>query len=81
MYTKEMFGLISGKVKKQINAAINELDMNLSNNYKDLAHKALKDLDILVSQLHDDGSLKEKDFQKLSLKVEDYKKRMAGYHH
>ncbi len=55
--------------------------MNLSNNYKDLAHKALKDLDILVNQLHDDGSLKEKDFQKLSLKVEDYKKRMAGYHH
>lgn len=49
MYTKEMFGLISGKVKKQINAAINELDMNLSNNYKDLAHKALKDLDILVT--------------------------------
>ena len=81
MYTKEMSVLISGKVKKQINAAVNELDMNLSNNYKDLAHKALKDLDTLVNQLHEDGSLKEKDFQKLALKVEDYKRRMAGYHH
>ncbi len=73
--------MISGKVKKQINAAVNELEMNLSNNYKDLAHKALKDLDILINQLHDDGSLKEKDFIKMSAKVDEYKRQMAGYHH
>ena len=73
--------MITGKVKKQINAAINELDMNLSNNYKDLAHKALKELDELVHKLHEDGDLKEKDYMKLSAKVDEYKRRMAGYHH
>ena len=73
--------MITGKVKKQVNAAINELDMNLSNNYKDLAHKALSELDELVNKLYDDGDLKEKDYMKLSAKVDEYKRSMSGYHH
>ncbi len=73
--------MITGKVKKQVNAAINELDMNLSNNYKDLAHKALRELDELVNKLYDDGDLKEKDYMKLSAKVDEYKRSMSGYHH
>ena len=73
--------MITGKVKKQVNAAINELDMNLSNNYKDLAHKALRELDELVYKLYDDGDLKEKDYMKLSAKVDEYKRSMSGYHH
>lgn len=73
--------MMNRKVKSQINAAINELDMNLSNNYKDLAHKALKELDELVENLHASGEIKDKDYAKLSEKVENYKIRMAGYHH
>lgn len=73
--------MITGKVKKQVNAVINELDMNLSNNYKDLAHKALRELDELVNKLYDDGDLKEKDYMKLSAKVDEYKRSMSGYHH
>lgn len=73
--------MLKGKVKKQINEAINELDMNLANNYKDLAHQALRNLDDLVNTLYAEGSLKEKDFKKLSDKVADYKRQMAGYHH
>ena len=73
--------MITGKVKKQVNAAINELDMNLSNNYKDLAHKALRELDELVNKLYDDGDLKEKDYMKLSAKVDEYKRSMSVYHH
>jgi hypothetical protein len=55
--------------------------MNLANNYKDLAHKALKELDELVTKLNEEGQLKEKDYTKLRDKVDDYKRRMAGYHH
>lgn len=55
--------------------------MNLANNYKDLAHKALKELDELVTKLNEEGQLKEKDYTKLRDKVDDYKRRMVGYHH
>ena len=46
--------MMSRKVKQQVNSAVNELDMNLANNYKDLAHKALKELDELVTKLNED---------------------------
>lgn len=73
--------MMNRKVKQQINAAINELDMNLANNYKDLAHKALRELDDLVESLHAQGELKDRDYTKLVNKVNEYKVRMAGYHH
>lgn len=73
--------MMNRKVKQQINAAVNELDMNLANNYKDLAHKALEELDRLVEELHNTEELKDKDYAKLSDKVRDYKSRMANYHH
>ena len=73
--------MMNRKVKQQVNAAINELDMNLSNNYKDLAHKALRELDELVEKLHAEGNLKDKDYAKLADRVSDYKRRMSGYHH
>ena len=55
--------MMSRKVKQQVNSAVNELDMNLANNYKDLAHKALKELDELVTKLNEEGQLKEKDYK------------------
>ena len=62
--------MMSRKVKQQVNSAVNELDMNLANNYKDLAHKALKELDELVTKLNEEGQLKEKDYTKLRDKVD-----------
>lgn len=38
-------------VKQQLNAKLNEMNMNLANNYKDLAHDALKELDQMVEDL------------------------------
>lgn len=73
--------MINRKVKQQLKAAVNELDMNLANNYKDLAHAALKDLDALVEKLHNDGQLKDKDYNKMADVVNQYKKNMVGYHH
>lgn len=73
--------MINRKVKQQLKAAVNELDMNLANNYKDLAHAALKNLDALVENLHNDGQLKDKDYNKMADVVNQYKKNMAGYHH
>ncbi len=73
--------MLKRKVKLQIEAKKNELDMNLANNYKDLAHDALKELDAMVEELKNNGVLKEKDYTKLREMTDGYKRKMANYHH
>lgn len=73
--------MLNRKVKHQIDAAINELDMNLANNYKDLARDALKVLESLVVELYGKGEIKYKDYEKLQSRVNEYKTKMIGYHH
>ncbi len=73
--------MLKRKIKLQVEAKKNELDMNLSNNYKDLAHDALKELDVMVEALKNNGEIKEKDYAKLRDMTDGYKRRMANYHH
>ncbi|MCH5266018.1 MAG: hypothetical protein J1F02_08975 [Lachnospiraceae bacterium] len=55
--------------------------MALSNNYKDNAHTALKELYELLDTLKAEGRLKEKDWQKWKTKADGYTTRMKGYSH
>lgn len=73
--------MLKRKIKLQVEAKKNELDMNLANNYKDLAHDALKELDVMVEELKNNGEIKEKDYAKLRDMTDSYKRRMANYHH
>ncbi len=73
--------MIKRKVKQRLDYEFNDLVINLSNNYKDLARAALKKLQATVEELHNDGSLSDKDYLKQKAKVDDYAKRMEGYHH
>lgn len=68
-------------VKQQLNAKLNEMNMNLANNYKNLAHDALKELDQMVEDLKQSGDLKEKDYQKMRQMVDGYKVKLSDYHH
>lgn len=68
-------------VKQQLNAKLNEMNMNLANNYKDLAHDALKELDQMVEDLKQSRDLKEKDYQKMRQMVDGYKVKLSDYHH
>lgn len=68
-------------VKQQLNAKLNEMNMNLANNYKDLAHDALKELDQMVEDLKQSGDLEEKDYQKMRQMVDGYKVKLSDYHH
>ena len=43
--------MMKRSVKQQLNAKLNEMNMNLANNYKDLAHDALKELDQMVEEI------------------------------
>ena len=73
--------MIKRRVKQQLNAKLNEMNMNLANNYKDLAHDALKELDQMVEDLKQSGDLKEKDYQKKRQMVDEYKVKLSDYHH
>ena len=73
--------MMKRSVKQQLNAKLNEMNMNLANNYKDLAHDALKELDQMVEDLKQSGDLKEKDYQKMRQMVDGYKAKLSDYHH
>ena len=73
--------MMKRSVKQQLNAKLNEMNMNLANNYKDLAHDALKELDQMVEDLKQSGELKEKDYQKMRQMVDGYKVKLSDYHH
>ena len=73
--------MMKHSVKQQLNAKLNEMNMNLANNYKDLAHDALKELDQMVEDLKQSGDLKEKDYQKMRQMVDGYKVKLSDYHH
>lgn len=73
--------MIKRNIKQQLNAKLTEMNMNLANNYKDLAHDALNELDRMVENFKASGDLKEKDYQKMRRMVDDYKRKLADYHH
>jgi hypothetical protein len=73
--------MLKRKTKLIINAKLGELKMNLENNYKDLAHAALKDYMAVLESLKSDNMINDKDYLKYKKIGEDYKTQMADYHH
>ena len=67
--------------KKEIEALFHEIQINLENNYKDLAICARKQAEEALSRCETSGELKEKDYKRFQTQLEDYTKRMEGYHH
>lgn len=74
-----MFNSKAKEAKREMEALYNEIQINLENNYKDLAIGARKKASVRLEELKD--ALKEKDYTKLKAKLDDYTKRMEGYHH
>lgn len=73
--------MIKRTIKKRLDSEFNELTINLENNYKDLAIQALKQLKNSIEELHNSGELKDKDYMKVKARVDEYSRKMEGYHH
>ena len=73
--------MIKRKIKQDLEGKLNELKINLENNYKDLAHDALKELQNALDSYKESGELKEKDYMKYKQTADHYAMRMANYHH
>lgn len=76
-----MFNSKSRQAKKEVEAIFNEIQINLENNYKDLAIGARKKAALRLEELNSSGELGDKDYHRLKATLDDFTKRMEGYHH
>lgn len=81
-----MFGFFKnmGKTPRrnpQLEDAINKLNLNRSNNYKDAAQEDFKNLEAVFAKLCESGKLNEKQKSYYNDIVEDFRVKMDGYTH
>lgn len=67
--------------KKEIEDLFHEVQINLENNYKDLAISARKQAEAKLAEYQESGAIKGKDYARLKEQLDVYTKRMEGYHH
>lgn len=73
--------MIKRRIRLELEALLNEMKINLENNYKDLAHEALKKLHTTLEDYHETGILKDKDYNKYKQVANEYSMRLKDYHH
>ena len=74
-------GLFKSKAEKELDGIIQQLEMNMSNNYKDNAQDNLKELEGTLNALRNSGDLKGTVLSKYESILGSYKEKMQGYTH
>ena len=74
-------GLFKSKEEKELELTISRIQMNLENNYKDLAISYLKDSEALFHRLCEEEKLNAKKKEHYGRIIEGYQQRMKGYNH
>ncbi len=74
-------GLFKRKAEKELDAIIQRLEMNMSNNYKDNAQDDLKEFEATLVSLKESGGLKSASATKYEGILREYKEKMVGYSH
>ena len=69
------------RAKKELDGIIHEIDVNLANNYKSVAHENRKKLIERTEALYEVGALKDKDYVEYRKRYETYTQVMKDYHH
>lgn len=73
--------LFRSKAEKELDEIIAQIDINLQNNYKSMAHDARRRLGERCEALHNAGALREKEYIYYRRAYEDYTEKMKDYHH
>ena len=79
--SKKEKNMLKRSVRMELETIIQELQVNLENNYKDLARDALKKLHATLEENLATGRMKEKDYNKYKKIADDYSNKMTNYHH
>lgn len=70
--------MIKKNIKEEISRAQYEMDLNLENNYRELAYKNFLEYVSIIKKYKDEGAFKAKDLEKLENKVSQYKERFES---
>lgn len=73
--------MLKRSIRIELDSLLKEMKINLENNYKDLAHDALRALHAKLEEYHDSGVIKDRDYQKYKQIANDYSVRLKDYHH
>lgn len=77
-----MFGFLQGIGKnKQLDAIIQRIEMNVSNNYKDAAQTGLQEFAESLHKLEVEGKIKEKQKQYYEDKLAAFQEQMKNFTH
>ena len=77
-----MFNFLkAAAVNKQLDAIVQRIEMNVSNNYKDAAQLNLKELEDELKKLEDAGSLNSKQKEYYGGRLSSFKERMKNFTH
>ncbi len=74
-------GLFKSKAEKELDAIIQRLEINMSNNYKDNAQDDLKELRARFDAMKSSGGLKTSSEAKYEHIIAEYREKMAGFSH
>ncbi|MBR6475965.1 MAG: hypothetical protein IKS98_11010 [Lachnospiraceae bacterium] len=73
--------LFKNKYEKKLDEILEELQMNMSNNYKDNAQKNLEELESALTRFSEQGRLKDKSRENYENILKSFKERLKGYTH
>ncbi len=74
-------GLFKSKAEKELDAIIQRLEMNMSNNYKDNAQDDLKELETMIDAHKTLRNVKRGILTKYEGILDELKEKMKGYSH
>lgn len=73
--------IFKNKYEKKLDEILDEMQMNMSNNYKDNAIKNLSEFESALSRFSEQGRLKDKSLKKYESTLKNFKERLKGYSH
>ncbi len=73
--------IFKNKYEKKLDEIIEEMQMNMSNNYKDNAQKNLEEFESALQRYSEQGRIKEKSREKYENMLTSFKERLKGYTH
>ena len=77
-----MFNFLkAAAVNKQLDAIVQRIEMNVSNNYKDAAQSGLRELEDELKRLEDTGKLNDKQKKYYGERLASFKEQMKNFTH